>query len=122
MAHDPVAYGKLGNMVARIRDYEPDEFFRLYRATFMQALSRPASRKNNTNVMMHIQGYFKKYLLPAEKQELAGVIAHYRTGELPILAPLTLLKHYLSLHPDRYLRRQAYFEPYPQALRLRYSL
>ncbi|MEH0232494.1 DUF1722 domain-containing protein, partial [Klebsiella pneumoniae] len=43
-------------------------------------------------------------------------------GLLPILAPLTLLKHYLAEYPDRYLQAQNYFDPYPQDLALRLTV
>ncbi|MGK7490009.1 DUF1722 domain-containing protein, partial [Salmonella enterica] len=51
--------------------------------------------------------------------ELREVIPRYRTGRLPIPAPLTLLKHSLAQHPDDYPRSQNYFEPYPATLGLR---
>jgi len=50
------------------------------------------------------------------------VILHYRDGLLPILAPLTLLKHYLAEYPDRYLMTQNYFDPYPDDLGLRLAV
>ncbi|MEF1308140.1 DUF1722 domain-containing protein, partial [Vibrio owensii] len=77
---------------------------------------------NNTNVLMHLQGYFKRSLNSDEKAELATVISDYRTGLLPLLAPLTLIKHYLNAYPDEYLQKQKYLEPYPQEMRLRYGL
>jgi hypothetical protein len=36
------------------------------------------------------------------------VIVNYHAGRLPILAPLTLLQHYLAEHPDDYLLTQSY--------------
>ncbi|MDG4870038.1 DUF1722 domain-containing protein, partial [Guyparkeria sp. 1SP6A2] len=87
----------------------------------MQALTHRISRKNNTNVLMHIQGYFKRSLTAQQKAELARVIDEYRQGLLPLLAPLTLIKHYLSMYPDEYLSQQRYLDPHPQALRLRYG-
>lgn len=122
MAHSPRMYKRLGRMVAEFNDYSPERFFHEYRLGLMQALSYRASRNNQTNVLMHIQGYFKRILSPQEKQELAQVIQDYRIGELPILAPLTLIKHYLQAYPNDYLQQQRYLEPYPQALRLRYNL
>jgi uncharacterized protein YbgA (DUF1722 family)/uncharacterized protein YbbK (DUF523 family) len=122
MAHSPRMYKRLGRMVAEFRDYPPERFFHEYRLGLMQALSYRASRNNQTNVLMHIQGYFKRILSPQEKQELAQVIQDYRVGELPVLAPLTLIKHYLQAYPNEYLQQQRYLEPYPQALRLRYNL
>lgn len=122
MAHHPQSYKELGKLVAEIKEYDFDEFYDMYRFKLMEAMKNRASRKNNTNVLMHIQGYFKKYLSSDEKQELASVIQQYRIGELPILAPLTLLKHYLNNHPDDYLSQQKYLNPYPQELKLRYGL
>ncbi|MBO0400782.1 DUF1722 domain-containing protein, partial [Aeromonas veronii] len=54
-----------------------------------------------------------------QRGELNDVILHYREGLLPILAPLTLLKHYLGEYPDSYLLTQKYFDPYPHNLALR---
>ncbi|PMO55203.1 hypothetical protein BCT07_15745 [Vibrio breoganii] len=122
MAHHPNSYKELGQLVARVADYEPEEFYQLYRLKFMDALTNRASRKNNSNVLMHIQGYFKKWLSSQEKQELRKVIDEYREGLLPLLSVLTLIKHYLSLYPDEYLQNQKFLDPHPQELRLRYSL
>lgn len=60
-----------------------------------------------------------------EQQATRGITrgdSRYRAGQLPILAPLTLLKHYLAEHPDDYLRSQNYFEPYPDTLGLRLAI
>ncbi|MEH0689910.1 DUF523 and DUF1722 domain-containing protein [Vibrio cholerae] len=122
MAHHPEAYKELGRMVANIKEYDIEEFYHLYRTALMQAVANRASRKNNTNVLMHIQGYFKRHLDKEQKSELRRVIDEYRVGLLPLLAPLTLIKHYLSTHPDEYLAKQKFLQPHPQELRLRYGL
>ncbi|CAK4075118.1 hypothetical protein VDT1_3808 [Vibrio sp. 16] len=122
MAHHPESYKKLGQLVANISDYDLEEFFKLYREGLMKAMAHRASRKNNTNVLMHLQGYFKRDLDKEKKAELCQVIDDYRVGLIPLLAPLTLIKHYLATHPDSYLQQQKYFDPYPQELRLRYGL
>lgn len=122
MAHHPQSYKELGRLVAHICDYDVLDFYNLYRTGLMKAMVHRASRKNNTNVLMHLQGYFKRALNKAQKAELRQLIDDYRVGLLPLLAPLTLIKHYLSAHPDCYLQQQSFFDPYPQALRLRYGL
>ncbi|KJY84529.1 membrane protein [Vibrio galatheae] len=122
MAHHPSSYKQLGKLVANVKDYDIDDFYRLYREGLMKAMAHRASRKNNTNVLMHLQGYFKRELDKQQKQELRQVIDDYRVGLLPLLAPLTLIKHYLTAHPDAYLAEQAFLQPYPQELRLRYGL
>ncbi|MCA2018928.1 DUF523 and DUF1722 domain-containing protein [Vibrio tritonius] len=122
MAHHPDSYRSLGKLVANVKQYETQEFVALYRLGLMQALSVRATRKNNTNVLMHIQGYFKRALDKQQKAQFTQVIHDYREGVLPLLAPITLIKHYLSLFPDDYLSQQRYLTPYPQELKLRYGL
>ena len=122
MAHHPESYRSLGRLVADVANYEIEDFYQEYRLGLMKALTNRASRKNNTNVLMHLQGYFKRSLTKEEKEELATVIHDYRIGMLPLLAPLTLIKHYLNTYPDEYLAKQKFLEPYPQEMRLRYGL
>ncbi|WCP69063.1 DUF523 and DUF1722 domain-containing protein [Vibrio tubiashii] len=122
MAHHPTSYKELGKLVANVKDYDIEEFYKLYRQGLMAAMTHRASRKNNTNVLMHLQGYFKRDLSRSQKKELVQVIEDYRVGLLPLLAPLTLIKHYLAAHPDSYLEDQAFLQPHPQELRLRYGL
>ncbi len=122
MAHHPDSYRELGRLVARIADYDIKEFVQHYRLGLMQAMAHRATRKNNTNVLMHLQGYFKRVLNKQQKAELRKVIDDYRVGLIPLLAPLTLIKHYLNSYPDGYLEQQKYFQPYPEELRLRYGL
>lgn len=120
LAHNQQGYRELGRFMALIHQWDDlDAFFQVYREKLMALLKQPASRKNHTNVLMHIQGYFRQQLNARQRAELQQVIMNYRTGVLPILAPLTLLKHYLAEYPDRYLQTQKYFDPYPEMLGLR---
>ncbi|MCG9681500.1 2-thiouracil desulfurase family protein [Vibrio sp. Isolate23] len=122
MAHHPQSYKELGRLVASIKDYDIDTFYQKYRVGLMKAVSHRASRKNNTNVLMHLQGYFKRDLAKEQKAELCNVIDQYRQGTLPLLAPITLIKHYLAAYPDAYLSEQKFLQPHPQEMRLRYGL
>jgi uncharacterized protein YbgA (DUF1722 family) len=88
----------------------------------MAALTLRANRRSHTNVLMHLQGYFKRVLTPAQKQELADTIDKYRTGIFPLLVPLTLIRHYLREYPNPYLAEQVYLNPHPDTLKLRYGL
>jgi len=38
-------------------------------------------------------GYFKKNLTNDEKQELLSVFDQYRSGCVPLIVPITLIKH-----------------------------
>ena len=44
------------------------------------------------------------------------MIHAYRCDELPIIAPLTLLRHHLRRLPNDYLERQAYLDKRPAPL------
>ena len=123
LAHHQAGYREIGPFVASLHEWEDlDAFFVAYREKLMTILKKPASRKNHTNVLMHIQGYFRNQLNTRQRGELRDVILHYRNGQLPILAPITLLKHYLAEYPDRYLMTQNYFDPYPDDLGLRLAV
>lgn len=123
LAHHQAGYREIGPFVATLHEWEDlDAFFVAYREKLMAILKQPASRKNNTNVLMHIQGYFREQLNARQRGELREVILNYRDGLLPILAPLTLLKHYLAEFPDSYLQTQNYFNPYPDDLGLRIAV
>ncbi|GAL02880.1 hypothetical protein YbgA [Photobacterium aphoticum] len=122
MAHSPKAYKSMGPLVANIKDWDLDEFYQVYRQQFMDAIKERASRKNKTNVLMHLQGYFKRSLTKEQKQELNALILSYKEGNQPLLVPLTMIKHYMREYPDPYLQIQTFIDPYPEELKLRYGL
>ncbi|SNY79151.1 2-thiouracil desulfurase family protein [Enterobacter sp. CC120223-11] len=122
LAHSQPLYRELGRFVAAMAEWPSlDKFFVEYRLRLMTLMAHPATRRNHTNVLMHVQGYFRKQLNSRQRQELANLIDKYRQGTQPLLAPVTLLKHYMAEFPDAYLAGQRYFDPWPEALRLRYG-
>jgi uncharacterized protein YbgA (DUF1722 family) len=64
-------------------------------------------------------GYFKKLLTPDEKLELLEIIGHYHEGHIPLLVPVTLLRHYVRKYDRPYLKGQFYLDPHPVELQLR---
>ena len=78
------------------------------------------SRGKHVNVLQHLMGYLKKDLSSEDKQELLGLIEDYRQGLVPLIVPLTLLKHHLNRHPvPDWVHQQVYLNPYPKELILR---
>jgi uncharacterized protein YbgA (DUF1722 family)/uncharacterized protein YbbK (DUF523 family) len=120
MSHDLVSYKELGQLLAR-SDIALEDMAEQYISGLMQALKTMATRKKHANTLAHMQGYFSKHLRSFERQELTQQINDYRLGLVPLVAPLTLIKHYLLQYPKNYLSRQAYLSPYPDQLRLRYA-
>jgi uncharacterized protein YbgA (DUF1722 family)/uncharacterized protein YbbK (DUF523 family) len=120
MSHDLVAYKYLGRLLARA-DMPLQQMASEYILGLMTALKIKATRKKHANTLAHIQGYFSKQLQAKERKELCEQIDAYRSGLVPLMAPLTLINHYLLQYPKEYLAKQSYLSPYPEELRLRYA-
>jgi len=118
-SHSEKHYFALGKLVASGKNVQPQRLFREYESMFMAALALQATIKKNTNVLMHMMGYFKKQLLADEKKELLEIIQEYREGHVPLIVPLTLLNHYVRKYDQAYLKKQTYLNPHPIALQLR---
>ena len=119
MSHSTQIYREMGALVAHGREMNLRELFRRYEELLMKGLALHATARKNTNVLMHIMGYFKKELSHDEKSELLETISHYHDQLVPLLVPLTLLKHYVKKYDQAYLKQQVYLAPHPAELMLR---
>lgn len=119
LAHSPKHYTELGQLVAGAKRLPPAEIESRYGALFMTALRVKASTKKHVNVLQHILGYLKRDLDGRDKAELLEVIADYHRGLVPLVVPLTLLKHHLARINVPYLQDQIYLNPHPKELMLR---
>lgn len=114
MSHNQKQYKNLGRLVACHKKIALDELINSYFENFMQALAKPASRKNHANTLMHILGYLKKSVPSSARQHIVGVIDKYKAGITPLETPLTLLTHYLGQYGSNYINSQRYLMPYPE--------
>lgn len=119
LAHAPDAYRRLGRLVAGARGMSRRDLERSYIDGFMGALKQLATARRHTNVLQHMAGYFKDRVDAASKGELADTITDYRLGLVPLVVPLTLLRHYVRMFDIAYLAGQTYLEPHPKELMLR---
>jgi len=119
MSHSTQFYREMGSLVAHGSEMELEELFRRYEELLMKGLALHATARKNTNVLSHIMGYFKKELSHDEKAELLETIAQYHDQLVPLLVPLTLLKHYVKKYDQAYLKQQVYLAPHPAELMLR---
>ncbi len=85
----------------------------------MHGLTVLATRGKNVNVLQHMAGYLKDRLAPGAKAELHETIEDYRRGLVPLVVPLTLLRHHVRALGSPYLEGQSYLEPHPKELMLR---
>jgi uncharacterized protein YbgA (DUF1722 family)/uncharacterized protein YbbK (DUF523 family) len=119
MAHHVPSYEAIGRLLSNLSNQELSHMCEEFVTLFMGALSHIANRKGNTNTMMHLRGYLKGLLNTAENDELSRLISAYHQGEVPLVVPLTLLKHYLMKVNNPYLEQQTFWSPHPEKLGLR---
>jgi uncharacterized protein YbgA (DUF1722 family)/uncharacterized protein YbbK (DUF523 family) len=119
LAHSPPAYATLGRQVAAAGPRLAADALAAYGAGLMAALAVRATRGRHVNVLEHLAGFFKRQLTGDERAELAEVIAEYRRGLVPLVVPLTLIKHHVRRLNVSYLAEQVYLTPHPRELMLR---
>jgi uncharacterized protein YbgA (DUF1722 family) len=119
MAHSPESYQQLGRLVARAPAVPRKEIEGRYTETFMAALAVIATPRRHTNVLQHMAGYFKDRLDRESKAELLAAIDDYRRELVPLIVPITLLRHHVRFYRVPYLAGQLYLEPHPKELMLR---
>jgi uncharacterized protein YbgA (DUF1722 family) len=90
-----------------------------YEAKFMTALEVMATPKRHVNVLQHILGYMSDRLDGEARRELIELLDDYGRGMLPLVVPLTLVRHYVRRLRIPYLQAQTYLEPHPKELMLR---
>jgi uncharacterized protein YbgA (DUF1722 family)/uncharacterized protein YbbK (DUF523 family) len=119
LAHSTETYNELGRLVARAKSLARGDVETRYRELFMDALAKMATARKHTNVLLHMAGHFKALLDSDEKQELFTSVEDYRIGLVPLVVPLTLIKHHVRRYKVEYLAGQVYLDPHPKELMLR---
>lgn len=119
LSHSQKHYREMGKLVAAGKNHPLDALYRQYEQLLVAALSLKTTFRKNTNVLMHLLGYFKKQLSADEKQEILELIDQYREGNIPLIVPVTLINHYVRKYDQPYLKSQTYLNPHPLSLKLR---
>jgi uncharacterized protein YbgA (DUF1722 family)/uncharacterized protein YbbK (DUF523 family) len=119
LAHSPESYRALGPLVARAKSHPRAELRAAYEERFMHGLAARATRGRHVNVLQHCVGYLKDLAPPSVRESLAAQIADYRAGFVPLIVPVTMLRHYVKELGIEYLAQQVYLDPHPKELMLR---
>ena len=119
MSHSSKHLQEMGRIVANIKTITPQSLINRYQELLMEALKLKATAKKNTNVLMHMIGYFKKNLDHSEKQEILEIVDEYRRELIPLIVPITLIGHYVRKYDQPYLKEQTYLNPHSPELQLR---
>jgi uncharacterized protein YbgA (DUF1722 family)/uncharacterized protein YbbK (DUF523 family) len=118
-AHSPSHCAALGRLVAGAKALPRAALRERYEAGFMEALARPATSRRHVNVLQHALGHLRRRLDAADRRELAASIDDYGRGLVPLIVPITLLRHHVGRLRLDSLAGQVYLDPHPRELMLR---
>ena len=119
LSHDTERYRRLGRLVAGAKGRPRHELAAEYGALFMETLQVRATPRKHANVLQHLLGFVSDGLDAADRAEMVRTIDEYRLGLLPLVVPITLLRHHLRRVGSEYAAGQVYLEPHPRELLLR---
>lgn len=119
LAHNEAIYRELGKLVAQANIDNLDDTAGEYIENFTNAMKHIATRKRHVNVLQHCMGFIKQQIESDDKSELLELFDKYVRGEVPLIVPITLLKHHFRKNPNEYMVDQLYMNPYPEELMLR---
>ena len=106
-------------IVAEVKEIPWDRVLSSYISTFMEGLTLKSTAKKNTDVLLHMMGFLKKILTKSEKEDILSAIEDYRNELIPLIVPVTLVRHQVKKHNIEYLLNQVYLNPHPKELMLR---
>jgi uncharacterized protein YbgA (DUF1722 family)/uncharacterized protein YbbK (DUF523 family) len=119
MGRNQAGMRRLGRLLGEAgKDAPIEELAAVYRAGLTEILRRPATRRGHTNVLHHLAGFVSDALDGEDRAELAETIERYRLGLVPLIVPLTLIRHHVRRQGVAYLQDQVYLEPHPHELML----
>lgn len=119
MSREPAAVAELGRLLGEAgRDDDVEALADRYMDRFTEAMRHTPTRKRHTNVLQHVAGYLSDGLEAGDRRELEGVIHDYRVGLVPLVVPITLVRHHLRRLGQTYLEEQVYLRPHPHELML----
>ncbi|MGQ0737018.1 MAG: DUF1722 domain-containing protein [Acidobacteriota bacterium] len=119
MAHAVKGHHALGRLVARAKALPRVELEKQYTEGFMTTMATIATTRRHTNVLQHMAGHFKTVLDADSKVELQATIDDSRKGLVPLIVPITFIRHHVRRHDVSYVAGQTYLEPHPRELMLR---
>jgi len=119
VAHNQAGTRRLGRILAHPEQFADAQAWAVaYLDGFTEVMRRTPTRRGHTNVLQHLAGYVSDHLERDERAELTEMIEQYRHGLLPLIVPVTLLRHYVRKFQVPYLLDQVYLSPHPHELML----
>ena len=108
LAHSERHLRLLGRVLAEGGNSPPETVTTRYGSAFMEALAQPATRKTRTNALQHLTGFLSSRLDREDRGRLAALVDGYRLGQVPLSAPLDVIRRHAAEHRAEYVLRQSF--------------
>jgi len=118
-SHHETLMREMGRELAGLKAGQAAAFIPRYEAKLMRALKALATVRKHTNILQHMLGYLRDGVDDADRKELVGIIEDYHRELVPLIVPVTMLRHYVVKHGMAYLQDQYYLNPHPLEMKLR---
>lgn len=118
-AHDEAGYRDLGRLVARASEIPTPAFEHDYVDRFMSVMARQATVKAHTNVLQHMVSFLRWHGDDVGRADMHAAIDDYKAGLVPLVVPVTLMRHLAHKHGEEILLESSYLSPHPKELMLR---
>lgn len=116
MAYNESRLRQMGPIVANPQKRAAHEVIAEYEEHLGKALAKLPRRTAGINVLMHALGYFSKKLNAEEKAYFLDTLEKYRSEQVPLSVPVSLIGAWVVRFGEPYLARQTFFAPYPEVL------
>lgn len=101
-------YKTLGKIVANQEKTEFIKILQEYEQCFLKALEIKEDRNKTYNVLLHILGYFKKYMTKEEKIFLLNLFEEYKNEQIELVELIKSINVYTNMYKIEYLKRQKF--------------
>jgi uncharacterized protein YbgA (DUF1722 family)/uncharacterized protein YbbK (DUF523 family) len=119
VAHSQVGTRRVGRILAHPEQFADEQAWAAaYLHGFTEVMRRTPTRRGHTNVLQHLAGYVSDHLDRDGREELTEMIDQYRRGFLPLIVPVTLIRHYVRKFQVPYVLDQVYLSPHPHEMML----
>jgi uncharacterized protein YbgA (DUF1722 family)/uncharacterized protein YbbK (DUF523 family) len=114
--HNQIYSRELGRILSNSKNKPLRTIKMEYGQLLLKTLDEPASAQAIINVLQHALGYFSQELSHQEKALFLDTVDKYREGRVPLLLCQNLLKSWIIRFEEDYLKKQTFFNPYPDEL------
>jgi uncharacterized protein YbgA (DUF1722 family) len=122
LSHHQEGYREMGRLVAQAGTLDRGTFQKEYETLHARILERGVSRGRHVNVLQHLAGMLRDDLDALALRDMHQAIDAFGQSQMPLIAPITLLRHLAQRTRQDYLLSQTYLTPFPDALAARSHL